>query len=573
MLRVLVVICALATSASARPAGWALYDRYCLACHGSTGDGRGPGAPFARERPRDFTKGDFEWRSTPVGQPPTDDDLRTTIRFGAAGSMPGFGAVLQPVDVERLIEVVKSFAPRAFATTPRPLSLGPARMQEPDRGAYLWGQLGCAKCHGEDGGGGKIAEPPYDLRGGVRRPRETDDLETRRRMIALSIATGMEGTPMPGYAGQVSDADLWALADHVLALARPVHEDVAIRTAPAGTWDPDETKVWGAPVAPQGPPPASLAPAEASAAERQCARCHAKQAREWKTSLHAAAASAGLSARLSDHAGEKCERCHAPAPEVTDEGVTCAGCHLRDWVRRGPARSGTLLAAPGYPVQELAIYERADFCMPCHQLPASAAVAGKPPLDTYREWLTGPYMPRGIQCQHCHMSNREHQWLGVHDKDTFRQGIALTASAHDKAGAVTVVATLTNIGAGHMLPTTATPAAWLRLEIVDARGRVLASDAVRIGRDLDFDGTWHERADTRIPPGEALTMARAWVTDKAVKARISVEVAPDAYYEKLYAARLATRLPAATRTLYETALARARSSHYVAEQREVVLTR
>ena len=73
------------------------------------------------------------------------------------------------------------------------------------------------------------------------------------------------------------------------------------------------------------------------------------------------------------HAGDNCERCHAPLaePAVGDEGVTCAGCHLRGWVRNGPPRSGSLLAAPGYPVQELAIYERADFCLPCHQLPPS----------------------------------------------------------------------------------------------------------------------------------------------------------------------------------------------------------
>jgi cytochrome c553 len=487
--------------------------------------------------------------------------------------MPGFDAVLTPVEIEQLVDVVKGFAPKAFATPAHPIALGPARKPEAERGAYLWGELGCVKCHGEDGGGGAIANPPYDLRGGVRRPRATDDSDDRRRATAMSIATGLAGTAMPGYAGQVSDADLWALADHVLSFARKGTRDRAIRSGGVGAWDPDEAKVWGTPVAAQGPPPASLAPAEASPAERQCARCHAKQAREWQTSLHAQAASVGLRARLSDHAGTDCERCHAPAPEVTSEGVTCAGCHLREWVRRGPPRSGSILAAPGYPMQELAIYERADFCMPCHQLPASAAVAGKPPLDTYREWLTGPYMPRGIQCQHCHMSSREHQWLGIHDKDTFRQGIELTASAHDTAGKVTVVATLKNIGAGHMLPTTATPAAWLRVELVDAHGKVLASDALRIGRDLDFDGTWHERSDTRIPPGEAVTMARAWVTDRAAKARISVEVAPDAYYEKLYAARLAGPLPAATRTLYETALARARGSHYLAEQREVSLTR
>jgi hypothetical protein len=576
----LIIVALLARIAAARPEGWALYDRLCVACHGQSGDGRGPGAAFARVEPRDFTTGEFRWRSTPVGQPPTDDDLRTTIRYGAFGVMPGFDAVLAPADVDRLVEIVKSFAPRAFATAARPITLRP-RAPDPERGGYLWDQLGCAKCHGGrgrgDGPSATATTVPYDLSAGVRRPRTSDDLDARRRAITLSIATGMTGTAMPGYSGQISDADLWALADHVLSLARPHRERVAIRTGdvPLATWpgtDPDEARVFGGPVAAQGTPLASLAPAEASPSARQCARCHAKQAREWEGSLHATAASVGLRARLSDHASGQCERCHAPSPEVRDEGVACAGCHLRDWVRRGPPRSGSLLAAPGYPVQELALYERADFCLPCHQLPPSSAVAGKPLLDTYREWLTGPYMPRGIQCQHCHMSNREHQWLGVHDKGTFRQGIALTAAAHRASGAITVVATLQNIGAGHMLPTTATPAVWLRLALVDAHGHVIASDAVRIGRDVELDGTWHERADTRIPPGETLTVARAWVTDRAASARVTVEVEPDAYYERLYAARLATPLPAETRTLYEQALARARSTHYLADEREVSWT-
>src|SRR5678810_508528 len=108
----------------------------------------------------------------------------------------------------------------------------------------------------------------------------------------------------------------------------------------------------------------------------------------------------------------------------------------------------SLLSAPGYPLVELAIYERSDFCMPCHQLPPQSSVAGKPLLNTYKEWLEGPYFSRGIQCQHCHMPNREHTWLGVHDRDTFRQGIRLDASAWRVRGLVTVKATLTNIGAG-----------------------------------------------------------------------------------------------------------------------------
>jgi mono/diheme cytochrome c family protein len=592
--------------------GWSLYDRYCLACHGASGDGKGPAAPYASGDPRAFSEGAYEWRSTPVGQPPTDDDLRQTIRFGAAGtSMPGFEQTLSAAEIDQLIEIVRALSPAARPGKPIVLAAPPPR--DAARGAELWKEKGCAACHGETGRGDgpsakSMAEPPYDLTAfPLRRPRATDNADARRRAAALSIATGLAGTPMPGYAGAVSDPELWALADHVVALGgnvkprdRSVLDEakiVADRTSPilTGTWpgtDPAEAKVFGAPLRPQGTPPASLAPAQTSLSSQQCARCHAKQAREWQPSVHAKSAAWGLGARELDHATEDgaCNRCHTPLAEQSDgplraEGVTCASCHVRDWVRHGPpnvsplfrgsAASPSLLPSASYPLVTLSLYERADFCMPCHQLPPRTAVAGKPLLDTYREWLEGPYMARGVQCQHCHMPNREHTWLGVHDPETFRQGVRLDASAHRSGDSVSVVATLANVGAGHYLPTTPTPAFWLRIELLDRAGHPIAGarDELRIGRDIEYDSGWHEKSDTRIPPGESRTMARAWRagrTAEAAAARITVEVHPDAYYEGLYAERLASKgLPAATRTAYEAALARAKAARYVAEQREV----
>src|SRR5262249_24957618 len=149
------------------------------------------------------------------------------------------------------------------------------------------------------------------------------------------------------------------------------------------------------------------------------------------------------------------------------EGLTCAACHVRNGVRHGPrVVAPSLLPLPGYRLVELAVYERGDFCVGCHQLPPRLAVAGRPLLDTYREWLYGPYMKRGVQCQHCHMPNREHTWKGIHDPETFRQGIDVAARArHTAGGDVVVTATVTNIGAGHYLPTTPTPAAWLEIEL------------------------------------------------------------------------------------------------------------
>ena len=52
--------------------GKALYERYCIFCHGVDGDGRGESAPYLDPKPRDFTKAMFKCRSTPSGSLPLD---------------------------------------------------------------------------------------------------------------------------------------------------------------------------------------------------------------------------------------------------------------------------------------------------------------------------------------------------------------------------------------------------------------------------------------------------------------------------------------------------------------------
>lgn len=581
--------------------GWPLYDRLCLACHGAAGDGKGPAAPYTARRPRDFTRGVFAWRTTPLGSAPTRDDLKLAIRHGAPGtSMPGFP--LGDAELDALIEVVLGFAPPAPAGAP--ISLAPPGKRDPERGKQLWVDKGCVTCHGPTGSGDSVVartltDKPYDLTSEPLHRPHTGDLRTA---AALAIATGRG--EMPGYAGALFDADVWALADHVVQLqatARPrggVMSTQAIdldRTAKiaVASWPGtgDEAVVFGRPVPPQGTPPSSLAPAQASLAAPQCARCHAKQYREWEGSRHRGAMSPGIRAQMMGMKREEalaCLRCHAPLAEqntldatpLRQQAVSCAGCHVRGFTRHGPPRvAPSLLALPGYPLATLDIYERSDLCLGCHQLPPRGAVAGRPLLDTYREWLEGPYLARGVQCQHCHMPNREHEWKGIHDPHTFRQGIALTGAATVKDGAVTVVAELANVGAGHYLPTTPTPAAWIVIELLDARGQAIegATAELRIGRDISYDaGTWSEREDTRIPPGDKAVMARAWKggrVGEATTARIFVEVHPDDYYERLYERRLAGTLEPARRTLYEQALAAGKANRYTALTRDVPIAR
>ncbi|HEY4242763.1 MAG TPA: c-type cytochrome [Kofleriaceae bacterium] len=532
-------VCATARAAPRDRPGWELYERLCLACHGEAGDGRGPAAPLLSPAPRDFTAGALKW---PAGR---------AIELGVPGTaMPAFGAILTRMQLAQVGAIVDAYGAHDHAVYAA--KLAPPPPIDAAAGRAAWDANGCPRCHPKT----------YDLAAGLHTPRAPGD---DRRAIAAAISDGLDGTAMPSYAGT---ADVWRLADYVLSVAKP--PVVARGTRGTGPWP------IGLDIPPQGAPPAALAPAEASLSANQCARCHAKQAREWSATRHAGATSPGFRAETEFDAmtGRNCYGCHAPlAEQATDAGLraeaaTCAGCHVRGWTREGPPNlAPSLLRDPLYPLVTDARFERADFCAPCHQLPPRTAVAGKPLLDTYAEWLAGPYQARGIQCQSCHMPNREHTWLGIHDPGAVRQGLAVRA--HASGGLLTVE--LENVGAGHMLPTTTTPALWLRVQSF-AGDKLLGEQRTRIGRDVWWDGTaWHEREDTRIAPGtKRITMQR--MQSGATRVHIAVDVAPDDYYEGVYTRRLAEpQLPPAQRALYEEALRRARASHFTAQSVDVAL--
>jgi mono/diheme cytochrome c family protein len=87
--------------------GYAIYRRNCLHCHGVSGAGDGPTAPFLYPRPRDYRKGVFKFTSTPSGARPHRDDLRRTITYGLHGSsMPAFEPLLTESEIEQVLDYV-----------------------------------------------------------------------------------------------------------------------------------------------------------------------------------------------------------------------------------------------------------------------------------------------------------------------------------------------------------------------------------------------------------------------------------------------------------------------------------
>jgi mono/diheme cytochrome c family protein len=84
-----------------------LYRRHCVHCHGITGDGHGPTAPFLDPYPRDYRKGFFKFKSTYADARPTDEDLHRVLLNGVPGtSMPSFALLPEP-ERDALVEYVK----------------------------------------------------------------------------------------------------------------------------------------------------------------------------------------------------------------------------------------------------------------------------------------------------------------------------------------------------------------------------------------------------------------------------------------------------------------------------------
>lgn len=216
-----------------RAAGKVVYDKYCSQCHGENGDGKGIAAPYLRPAPRDFTSGKFKIRSTPTGYLPTDADLEHSIRHGLPGTgMPAF-PVLTDTELQDVIYYVKSFSPD-FAD---PNAYGqPIEIPEPpsfsedslETGFQTYVEIGCARCHGEEGRGDGRSAPtlrddwgdfiapadltmPWNFRGGGS-----------REDIYRSISTGLYGTPMAGFAEGLTEEQRWQIVDWIVAQARAV---------------------------------------------------------------------------------------------------------------------------------------------------------------------------------------------------------------------------------------------------------------------------------------------------------------------------------------------------------------
>ena len=209
--------------------GKALYQRYCIFCHGPNGDGRGESAPYLDPKPRDFTKAVFKCRSTPSGTLPLDSDLYDTITRGIhASGMPSWRPLLRQERAD-LVAYIKTFSSAfqeekpgvAVVIPPEP----PSSAESIKRGAELFQSMNCWSCHGKDGRGhgpsaASLADnqgnpiTPFDFTSGpVFKCGETD------RDMFRDLVTGLDGTPMPSFVGAMSAEQRWDVIHYIRTLS------------------------------------------------------------------------------------------------------------------------------------------------------------------------------------------------------------------------------------------------------------------------------------------------------------------------------------------------------------------
>ena len=323
--------------------------------------------------------------------------------------------------------------------------------------------------------------------------------------------------------------------------------------------------------------------------------CHAGLLEQWSASMHAKALSDPVFVYKRDEGdkatggalGAFCNACHAPVAVMSGEigsakmsaqsaeGVGCDFCHQVTGSTRPLGNTSQRVAPTGVKRAQLKeakppahawayseFHETAEFCGACHNVDHPAN--GMHLEATYTEWKNSPYAAQGFTCQDCHMTpgpgvvkpnpgtaaagaaEREHIYTMTFAGANVAQGDSERATARLKAaatvdmqvseivasGATTeVVVTVTNVGAGHYLPTGLTEVRqmWLEVNAVADDGTTTSLGRRDFGTVLkDAKGSspvelWEATgiaSDDRIPPLQSIVARYPFKMTSDAPARI-----------------------------------------------------
>ena len=213
-----------------------LFQKQCTICHGTTGRGDGPWAAELSDKPRNFRTGVFKFRTTAFGTLPTEDDLKRTIRSGISGTAMPFFKDFSDDDVDALIVFIKSMSrnwekeelqakPVALPEVPEWFHDSAETKFHQRKGAEIFATH-CALCHGAEGkGDGPGAAGLVDLWEEVSKPAELSSPHHKSgdkpTDLYRTIATGLNGTPMIGYAELLKSGEIWDLVTFIQSLSAP----------------------------------------------------------------------------------------------------------------------------------------------------------------------------------------------------------------------------------------------------------------------------------------------------------------------------------------------------------------
>ena len=294
-----------------------------------------------------------------------------------------------------------------------------------------------------------------------------------------------------------------------------------------------------------------------------CKQCHQQIHDQWMTSTHSQSYRDPIYQVFLRRVDEQrqgkltpfCVSCHAPLATVTrsvpqklfdgqpkpallEEGVSCEFCHTisgSEVELRKLSLGAFLFPRAGqtnvlygrhadaktnaHPTEPSKFLLSSELCGTCHRFGHPAS--GMSIQDTYDEWKRSPYAAEGKRCQDCHMpaysgktvaDGKErpelhaHVFMGGHT-EMIRKAASIQIKSNWKGGrkeTLEVVASVSNIGAGHLIPTgvpgiremwlevsilngstvAATQKRPFVLELFDSEGKpAMPWDAVRIGKD------------------------------------------------------------------------------------------